>query len=305
MNHNVCAIIVLYNPDDVKLQKLFDSLKGQTSNIVFIDNSPSCQVQEKNKAWVVGLLADSYYISMNGNAGIATAQNAGIAYAKNIGAEYVLLLDQDSSLPQGMVQGLLETYHKLENQGKRVATVGPAFIDAKTQKYAKIFKRSKFMPKKIRPNTQDIIEVDYAIASGSFICINVFDCVGNLKDELFIDWVDIEWCYRAREYGFASYVIPQIVMIHSLGDKIVQNLDVSLHSDFRNYFIVRNALYLALYSKLPVNFRLIQLFKTPLYILFYSYHSKRPFYSFMLLLIAVKDAIFKNMGKGYFAKKEI
>lgn len=299
---NVAAIIVFYNPDIKKVEQLYQSLFGQVKYIIFVDNSPMDNNCKNNEYWIKQKNnANNHYIVMNGNFGIATAQNKGIEFAKILNAEFVLLLDQDSVLPKNMVSHLLSAYQNLVDNHKKVALVAPCFVDEKTGQLSKIFKRSKLLPNKILPNQESYIEVDYAIASGSLIAIDVLDRAGVMRDDLFIDWVDIEWCYRARQFGLLSYVIPSVIMNHSIGDEMAQG--VSLHSDFRNYFIVRNSVYLMLYGKMPLNFKIIQFFKTPAYVLFYSCHSKKPFYSLKLLLIAIKDGIFKKMGKGYFENK--
>lgn len=302
MNNNVSAIIILYNPDLFLLQKLNDSIVNQCRNVVFVDNSPNPDIWANNMSWVKKINKKNYYyLPMKKNLGIATAQNKGIEFAKTLNADFVLLLDQDSVLPKNMVGDLLSAYQDLIKQDKKVALVAPCFIDEKTGNLTKIFKHSKLLSNKVLPNQETYIEVDYAIASGSLIAIDVLDSIGMMKDDLFIDWVDIEWCYRARQFGLLSYVIPSVIMNHSIGDEMAQG--ISLHSDFRNYFIVRNSVYLMLYGKMPINFKIIQFFKTPAYVLFYSYHSKKPFYSLKLLLIAIKDGIFKKMGKGHFENK--
>lgn len=299
---NVIGIVILYNPNIRLLQHLHESIINQCDGLIFVDNSQNLYVRKHNADWINNLRQTScHYISMNDNLGIATAQNKGIEIAKSLNADFVLLLDQDSLLPKNMVSNLLSAYQNLMNQNKKIALIAPCFVDEKTGKLAKISKRSNFLPNKVLPNQEPYIEVDYAIASGSLIALNVLDKVGKMQEDLFIDWVDIEWCYRARKCQFLSYVIPSVIMEHSIGDEMAQG--VSLHSDFRNYFIVRNSLYLALYGDLPMNFRIIQLFKTPAYVLFYSYHAKRRFYSLKLLLIAIKDGILKKMGKGYFENK--
>lgn len=305
----IVAVVVLYNPNYTKLDQLFLSLKNQVDELIFVDNSYLEKIVEENKKWVNGLKKyQCYYISMSENVGIASAQNAGIQYAKKQNADYILFMDQDSELPEGMVQGLVTTHRELESQGQSVATIGPIFIDEKTNEIAPIIRHKGLKVCRDLPDTtKDYEIVDYIISSGSLVHIKTLDKVGNMADELFIDFVDLEWCIRAKQFGFVSYVNPKIVMKHCIGDESTKlaNRSVNLHSDFRNYFIVRNSLYLALYSKLQINFRIIQLFKTPLYVLFYSYHSKKPFYSLKLLLIAVKDAMLKKMGKGYFSKQEI
>lgn len=299
---NVAAIVVFYNPDIKKVERLYQSLFGQVSHIIFVDNSPADNNCKTNEYWIKQKNnANNHYIAMNGNFGIATAQNKGIEFAKILNAEFVLLLDQDSVLPKNMVANLLSAYQDLIKKNKQVALVAPCFVDEKTGSLTKIFKHSKLLPNKVLPNQEPYIEVDYAIASGSLIAIDVLDSIGMMKDDLFIDWVDIEWCYRARQFGLLSYVIPSVIMNHSIGDEIAQG--ISLHSDFRNYFIVRNSVYLMLYSKMPMNFKIIQFFKTPAYVLFYSYHSKKPFCALKLLLTAIKDGVIKKMGKGYFENK--
>lgn len=299
---NIAAIVILYKPDMKKIEQLYQSLFNQVAMIIFVDNSPIDDVRNTNKCWINQQKNDNnHYLSMNGNLGIATAQNQGIKFAKTLNADFVLLLDQDSVLPENMVSNLLSAYQNLISQNKKVALVAPCFTDEKTGQLSKVFKRSKLLPNKILPNQEAYIEVDYAIASGSLIAIDTLDEVGLMRDDLFIDWVDIEWCYRARQYQFLSYVVPNVIMNHSIGDEITQG--ISLHSDFRNYFIVRNSVFLIFYSYMPVNFKLIQLLKTPIYVLFYSYHSQKTLYSFKLLLTAIKDGTIKKMGKGYFKNK--
>lgn len=296
---SVAAIIVLYNPNFEKLQRLYLSVCNQVSLIVFVDNTPVFADREKNKQWITSVQnKNNYYLSMQENLGIATAQNAGIKFAKSLNINFVLLLDQDSVLPDKMVCQLLKIRQKILDDGHRVFAVGPSFVDEKTNKISKITKcKSSISEKPL------YMEVSYVISSGTIIDIETIDKVGLLDDKLFIDWVDIEWCLRAKNHGLNSYVVPSVIMRHCIGDENIKFLHINLHSDFRNYFIVRNSLYLALYGGMPINFRVIQLFKTPAYVLLYSYYSKNSFYSLKLLLIAIKDAILRKMGKGYFENK--
>ena len=303
---NVVAIIILYNPDLTKLQRLYDSVVSQVSAIVFVDNSPLADIQAKNQQWLNNL--DNkvcHYVSMGQNVGIATAQNQGIKLAKALQAEFVSLFDQDSVLPNRMVDNLLAMYKKIKKQHQKVAVISPAFIDEKTNELSKLIRHQGLKVNKISlDNALEFEVTDYAIASGSLIPIDNFDNVGMMQDDLFIDWVDIEWGLRAKKLGYLSYTVPNVVMRHNIGDESVSigSKNINLHSDFRNYFIVRNSVYLGLYSDLSINFRVIQLSKTPLYVLFYSYHSKRPLYSLKLLLTAIKDGVTKKMGKGHFSE---
>lgn len=301
---SVTAIIILYNPDLALLQRLYLSLHNQVDIIVFVDNSEDLTVKEEIGKWLQSIdSSKNTYLDLKRNYGIAYAQNKGIKVAKENNAKFVLLLDQDSALANNMMSDLMTVYTSLLEDGRKVATVGPSFLDEKTNELAKVIRHGKLRVHKSIPNQSNRFEVaDYVISSGSLIPLEVLDEVGDMDEQLFIDWVDIEWGMRAKQYGYASYVAPRIMMRHSIGDEYVNfgNKNINLHSDFRNYFIVRNSIYLSLYSKLPLNFKIVQLGKVPLYILFYSYHSKRRLYSFGLLIKAVIDGIVKNMGKGHF-----
>ncbi len=301
---SVDAIIILYNPDLILLQRLYLSLHNQVNNIIFIDNSEDLTVKEEiGKRLNFIDSSKNTYLDLKRNYGIAHAQNRGIEIAKEGGAKFVLLLDQDSALPNHMVNDLKAVYTSLLENGHKVATVGPSFLDEKTNEIAKVIRHSKLRVHRSVPNQSNSFEVaDYVISSGSLISLEVLDEVGDMDEQLFIDWVDIEWGMRAKQYGYASYVAPRVMMRHSIGDEYVNfgTKNINLHTDFRNYFIVRNSIYLSVHSKLSLSFKLIQLGKVPLYIVFYSYYSKRRLYSLGLLTKAVIDGIFKNMGKGHF-----
>lgn len=301
---SVVATVVLFNPNLALLKRLYKSLYNQVDSIVFSDNSEDRSIKKDVKNWINQLISsDIIYLDLHKNHGIAYAQNKGIEVAKASGAKFALLLDQDSALPDNMVSDLMTVYNSLITVGHKVATVGPAFLDEKTNELAKVIRHRKLRVHKSIPNQSNNFEVaDYVISSGSLIPIEVLDEVGDMDEQLFIDWVDIEWGMRAKRYGYVSYIAPRVIMRHSIGDEYVKfgHKNINLHTDFRNYFIVRNSIYLSLYSKLPLNFKIIQLGKVPLYILFYSYHSKKRLYSFGLLTKAVIDGILKNMGKGHF-----
>ena len=301
---SVVATVVLFDPNLALLKRLYKSLYNQVDSIVFVDNSEDENIKGNMQGWLNQIvLSEITYLNLGRNYGIAYAHNRGIEIAKKSDAKFVLLLDQDSALPSDMVSDLMTVYKNLVNDGQRVATVGPSFLDEKTNELAKIIRHRNLRVHKTIPNQLQSFEIaDYVISSGSLIPVEVLNEVGDMDEKLFIDWVDIEWGMRAKLHGYASYVAPKVIMRHSIGDEYVNfgNKNINLHTDFRNYFIVRNSIYLSLYSKLPLNFKLIQLGKVPLYILFYSYHSKRRLYSLGLLTKAVTDGIFRNMDKGHF-----
>lgn len=299
----VLPIIILFNPDLVLLQRLLDSLVAQAQSICIVDNSPSPNEEAINN--LLSHYSNNFtYNALYDNVGIAKAQNIGIQHAKENSFSHVLLLDQDSALPENMINNLLKSEQELTTKGSKVAAIGPAFIDEKTQEIAPAI-NVKFLHTNKTPidiNSTTPVKADYIIASGSLIRLEILESLGNMREELFIDWVDIEWGERCQAYGYQSYITPTVLMQHSIGDESVRILgrNINLHSDFRNYFIVRNAMYLIHSSKMSKKSKLLFLIKIPQYIIFYSLASQKKLYSVKLLLKAVIDGMFSNMYKGHF-----
>jgi rhamnosyltransferase len=82
------------------------------------------------------------------------------------------------------------------------------------------FKPFRLDPSK--PDKQkDYAHPHYVITSGSIIPIKVLDDVGLMREELFIDFVDIEWCLRAPQKGYEIVAINKVMIDHHLGDYAV------------------------------------------------------------------------------------
>lgn len=300
---DVLPIIILFHPDENLLSRLLISLQGQSKEICIVDNTPTT-VKHSVLTLCDKLFLKPIYFDLGENKGIASAQNVGIKYAIDNQYEHVLLLDQDSELPNGFIEKLKSNELKLINDGHRIAAVGPAFKDEKTSEVADAIQQKNFKVNRIKIdiNSSQPVQCDYIIASGSLIRTSVLKEVGLMYDDLFIDWVDIEWGERCTYYGFKSYMVPSVVMNHSIGDEYVNvfGRKINLHSDFRNYFIVRNAAHLLKSKKIRPQLKLSFLIKIPQYIFFYSLFSKRKMYSFMLLNRAVWDGFIGNLDRGYF-----
>lgn len=301
MNASVAAVVVLFKPDLVVLDRLLLSIHEQVRRVYIIDNTPASGIDD-----YAGRFDDEklFYKALEDNYGIARAHNVGAQLAEQAGYSHVLLLDQDSELLPGTVDTLLAEETKLLDMGVKVGAIGPVFVDEKTGDAAPILRPSFFGTKKIDIDLNSTLPVlsNYIIASGSLIRTSVFNVVGLMQESLFIDWVDIEWGERASLAGYGSYLTPLVTMRHSIGDEFVTLLGkrITLHSDFRNYFIVRNAAYLAMWSNTRIQTRFEFARKVPYYIVCYTLCSRRKFYSAKLLCQALYDGIARNMFKGRF-----
>lgn len=295
------AIVVLYSPDLEHLKNFLNNLFLQVDKVVLVDNTPLAIRNYNSSLFIEEKVV---YIDLKDNLGIAKAHNVGIEKSKELGVEYVIIFDQDSSVQGGFVQSLIDVDKKLRLDGKKVAAVGPAYMDIKTNVIAPAIQFVGLKVKRIQPDKEGIFtRADYIISSGTLIHISTLNDVGLMMEKLFIDYVDIEWGLRAKNKGYSCYIANQILMYHSIGDRSIKvpfssNRFVSIHSDFRKYFIIRNAFYLILYSNVMINWRIVQIPKTFMYFIFLCLFVSPRFKNIKIFLLALKDAILKNMGKG-------
>jgi rhamnosyltransferase len=295
----VAAVIVLYRPDLPLLDRLLRSVGHQVEKIIVIDNTPGSTADFSS--FFNPYRASISYLPLGENKGIATAQNIGIRLVMDTGCSHVLLLDQDSALSEDMVKKLLDSERQLIQAGEQVAAVGPLFIDEKTGKRSFAIRRARIGVHRVRidMSCHEPLQTDHLIASGALIRISAFQSVGMMRDDLFIDWVDIEWCMRAQYKGYTCYIIPDAVMRHSIGDGNVRILgkDINLHSDIRNYYMIRNATYL-LRLKSMRKWRIVTAIKVIKYILFYSFYSTHKWKTAAILLRAFMDGATGRLGES-------
>lgn len=301
MQAKIAAVVILYLPTEKTLVRLLHSLQGTVSQICVIDNTPTSQISWVSHAWFSGRGFDVHYRQLGDNMGIAKAQNVGIAMGIESACDHVILFDQDSEASPNMVKTLLAEERLLLSQGIKVGSLGPSFIDEKTNQYAPAMKQGWFFVKHIPIHVGDTkpITVDFLIASGTLIRTQVLQDVGLMMDELFIDWVDIEWSLRAGRLQYAHFMIPKTVMYHKIGDDFIDIgvKKVNIHSDIRKYYIVRNACSLLRDRQMTIKWRVNTACKVPAYMFIYLLSSDSKINLLKLLLRAVADGFSKRLGK--------
>lgn len=302
---NIAAIVVTYFPIERSLERLLHAIGDDVQQVYVVDNTPSAEPAWLHRQWFEKLGSKAQFLPLGDNFGIAKAQNVGIRAAVDAGCDHVIFFDQDSVPPPGMIGELGTAEMELLRSGIRVGSVGPTFLDEKTEEYAPAIRHAGIIIKKIKiePNHPSPVEADYLISSGSLIRTSVLAELGGMKEELFIDWVDIEWGLRAGGLDYSHFVIPRAIMRHSIGDEFTSIGDrkINLHSDIRNYYIVRNACFLLGESSIKWQWRANIFFKIPQYVIFYSLTalSKRKGRALLMLLRACADGFAGRLGKAF------
>jgi rhamnosyltransferase len=83
------------------------------------------------------------------------------------------------------------------------------------------------------------------ITSGSLILLAAHATIGPFREELFIDAVDVDWCFRARAKGLRVIKTRKPIMSHAIGSStqhrwLWMNKWTTDHSPDRRHYIARN-----------------------------------------------------------------
>jgi len=201
-----------------------------------------------------------------------------------------------------MVGRLKKALTVLSESGIAVAAVGPRLVDRRTEESTPFVRIGVFgVSKKVfrEGDKEHLIKTDFLVSSGMLIPLDMFYRVGLQEEELFIDNVDLEWCFRARSMGFLLYGVSDAVMEHSVGDDIttVGTHVIHRHSPLRQYYIMRNRILLYQRSYSPKGwivqdfFRM--LFKFTAFSLFFAPRRQ----NFRMMFKGVKDGLNGRAGK--------
>jgi rhamnosyltransferase len=237
----IISVIVCFHPDCENVTRLIDSLALSGVSSIVVDNSDSVNLFSASHSFE--------YIFIGENLGIAEAQNRGIQLAFSGDAAAVIFFDQDSRINDRFIGTLVEPLTRGDED-----IVAPIF---KSIKYGFFYDIVRSLPsgrrEKITPTVGNDFYTNIAISSGTVVTKSVIDKVGLMKPDLFIDYVDTEWCLRASALGFRIYINTNAVMEHEIGDEIIRlgNFNVPVHSAFRRYYRIRNSFLLFRYSHVP------------------------------------------------------
>jgi rhamnosyltransferase len=292
----IVAVVVTYHPELGTLFKLLCALIPQVSLSVVVDNGSAADIAR----WLPRRFHDSVVvIPLEENCGIAAAQNIGIATAKRKGADYVILFDQDSLPDDAMVGKLVSAAEHLRAEGKRLACVGPRYFDPRHDNPPPFLRVEGLRLKRLTCDGNKVVRVDYLVSSGCLIPMDVIEDVGSMREDLFIDYVDIEWGLRARYRGYQSYGVCTAKMRHSLGEKPVNFLfrSIPVHSPLRHYYHFRNAILIYRMSWVPLNWKLVDGSRLIMRYAFYTLVTKPRVWHWRMMTLGIWHGMQKKSGK--------
>lgn len=293
---SIAAILVTFNPDLSTFNKVINSISEQVNKIIIIDNG-SKNAKDIHEI-AIHSATNLIFIKQTENIGLASAQNLGIKYAKdNLDVDHIILFDQDSIINKNFTSSLLFEEERLLRDGVKVGAIGPSFYDPENNKmYPATIYCGPFI-KRVKIHNSSV-EATFLIASGCLIRLEVLNNVGVMLDELFIDYIDVEWSLRAKRYGYKVFITPKALMAHTIGDKRISIMGrtISCHSPFRRYFLIRNSFKMLRLTYVPFGYKLREITFNCLrtVIGFITSSEKKKFLKYTV--VAFKDGVAGNFG---------
>ena len=180
----ICSIVVLYESSTDEIRNISDY--GDSVDVSYVlDNS-----RENNEDLVFktirqhgGKTGSIVYKHFDDNIGLCRALNYGMEEAYKNGFDWALLMDSDSSFLTEIVDEYLMFLK--DNDAENIAVLSPVHMYDRSRKKGYIGTR----------------EVKWAMTSGCFYNVGIFKKLGGFKEELFVDGLDIDYCYKALRGG--------------------------------------------------------------------------------------------------------
>lgn len=226
---SVTAVITAFRPD-ARLTEVVGRATEQCDRVIVVDNTP--RGEPGADAW----FPDDGAVRLTRpgvNEGLAGALNRGVKLAGD--ATALLLLDQDSAPPDGLVERLAR---HLVDDGIGIAA--PAPWDADATRY--LDPRASRRPV--------VADLPVVITSGMLVRRAVLDAVGPFREDFFVDGIDQDFCLRVRRAGWRVVQDRSVLLPHHLGDtrwrgRGALRLRSTQHPTWRLYWTARNTMVLA------------------------------------------------------------
>ncbi|RCW84564.1 glycosyltransferase family 2 protein [Phyllobacterium bourgognense] len=292
----VSGIIVTYNPDLKGLKSLLDAIVPQLGPVIIVDNGSKADIG----TWLREQDVHVELVALGDNLGIAKAQNVGIERARAHGSGFVLLLDQDSLPAPDMVVTLVAAAKAQISNGVKLGCVGPRYEDTRQNNPPPFIRTNGFRLERQTCAIPDaVVDVDYLIASGCLIPMGTLDDVGGMREELFIDYVDIEWGLRAGNKGYRSFGVCAALMKHDLGDEPILFLgrQIPVHGPLRHYYHFRNAVWLYRQPWLRFSWKVVDGSRLLRKYVFYSLMTVPRLQHAKMMTTGIFHGLFGKMGK--------
>jgi rhamnosyltransferase len=243
---NIIAIIICFNPDHQRLRGLIDAVNPGVGRIVLFDNGGLDMAQ------LGGVSAKILVESPDENVGLARALNFGCEYGAKNDFRFLVSFDQDSTPPVDMISILERELVEYQLKNARAVAIGPQLVDVRggQESISPFIRFGKLRIFKWTGNGTE--PVSQLITSGCMLDLHAWNAENRFNDELFIDYVDNNWCWKMIRKKYLILGTSRTRMPHEISEEIKESSYISLnkYGRVRRYFQMRNSVYHLIHESL-------------------------------------------------------
>lgn len=157
------------------------------------------------------------------NLGFAGGNNRGIEAALRRGAEFILLLNNDTTVAPDLLRAFVQASEAHQDAGVFGAKIyffsDPQrlwYAGARWNSLASSFEHIGQGALDDEARFGHVRDTDYACGCAMFFRAAAARAVGNLDERFFILWEEADWCFRARKAGFRCLFVPEAKVWHRI-----------------------------------------------------------------------------------------
>lgn len=244
MKPSVFIILVNFNgyEDTIKCIESLKNISYVNYDIVVVDNGSTVQPTNQQINY---LKNNVILLDMKTNLGFSGGNNIGISYAKMHGAEFVLLLNNDTTVEKNFLSILVQTALSNADVGIVGGKIRYYFEPNKiwfgggTYDFDNGFVNHQRMNELDENSSTKIREITFMTGCLMLIPITVIDNIGLLDESFFLYAEDTEFSCRVLKKGYKIIYCEDSIIYHKVSSSTKAG---SFNSQYYN---VRNNLYVA------------------------------------------------------------
>lgn len=267
----VAALISVYYPSQ-SVQSNVKAIASQVDRVYICDNSPESNAHLFAHVESMDKLR---YTCFRENLGLSCAFNRILMDAQNHWQDddYIFFFDQDSRIEQGHIEKMLAVYSNICEAGWDVGCLGPVYFNTSNGTVE--------IPKMKKELFDGTFAVSSIITSSMLCTYGKLRQIGFWNAHVFLDMTDWDLCWRMNAAGKICCMTENVVMRHSVGsgEKKVGPVKLRVGQPFREYYQIRECLYLLFQTYTPLKYRIrflaMLLVRSPLHLLFLDQRKLR------------------------------
>ena len=271
----ISALITVYHPSNSVIRNV-QKIARQVEVLYICDNSP-----ESNEEMFINESDNLVYRFFGENLGLSGAFNR-ILKDESLNwsdDDFVFFFDQDTVIGEDHIENMLKEYRNLTEKGIEVGCMGPVYFNTSNNRTE--------IPKFKKLVSDGTWSVTSVITSSMLVTYKTLKSVNFWNDDIFLDMADWDLCWRIMHKGKLSIMTEKVLFRHAIGigEKKVGPLHLRVGNTYREYYQIRECLYLLFKRYTPLIYRirfLAMLFvRSPLHLMFLGERRMRIKYIFM------------------------